>query len=298
MTRGTRKLVAAILPALLIPVLAPAACDGGGGGSGIAPSFTRDVAPVIAEERAGCHQAGGIAPFPLETADQVASRADHIGAALQAGLMPPWPPGGKSPAYVGERERTLGARERAMLVAGRTPVARSTALLRSPSRLRLLLRVWRATVRLRMPAADRPSAPEGGTDDYRCFFLDPSSPRMPPLRVLDRAGQPKVVHHVNPFRSIPRRSHRRRASTTLLGVEVGAASAIRASGSTRRTRSTTPTGKFGTGAWAARQVSSPHGTRLLLEAGSRIAMQVHYTSGTDARRIAPRSFSAPAPASA
>ena len=118
--RGTRIVVAlAVLPALLVPIAAIAASHGAGGytGPGVTPSFTRDVAPVIQQKCAGCHQVGGIAPFPLETASQISSRAGLIGATVQAGLMPPWPPGGKSPAYVGQEARKLTARERAILVS-------------------------------------------------------------------------------------------------------------------------------------------------------------------------------------
>ncbi|MGH3078727.1 MAG: hypothetical protein ACRDPZ_11175, partial [Gaiellaceae bacterium] len=81
------------------------------------PSFTRDVAPVVREKCTGCHRVGGIAPFPLETARQISSRSELIEAAVQARVMPPWPPGPRSPAFVGEQERTLGAGERATLLA-------------------------------------------------------------------------------------------------------------------------------------------------------------------------------------
>ena len=64
---GSRSRLA-LIPAVAIP-LAAVAMSGG------TPSFTRDVAPIIAEKCAGCHQTGGIAPFPLETAKQISSRA-------------------------------------------------------------------------------------------------------------------------------------------------------------------------------------------------------------------------------
>jgi hypothetical protein len=275
---GFAPAVAAVaLPVLLIPVLALAACEGGGGGSGIGPSFTRDVAPVIADKCASCHQAGGIAPFPLETADQVAARADHIAAAVQAGVMPPWPPGGKSPAYFGERERTLSARERAMLVAwanagGKVdgPAAKPTAT--PPLRARLGERL----LRLRMPAAYRPSAPEGGTDDYRCFLLDPKLDRDVSVTAATiEPGQPKVVHHVILFRVDP--------------SQVAEAQGLDDAAPGRGWRcfgdsglSVDPEDTLDDADWVSAWAPGgeggrfPDGTGVPLEAGSRIVMQVHY----------------------
>ena len=62
-----------------------------------------------------------------------------------------------------------------------------------------------ASPRLAMPAAYTPSAPTGaGTDDYRCFLLDPrlaSDAFVTGIDVLP--GNPDVVHHVILFRVPP-----------------------------------------------------------------------------------------------
>src|SRR4029453_19339644 len=82
-----------------------------------APSFTRDVAPVIAEKCAGCHRPGGIAPFSLVTARQISASSAAIAGAVKARIMPPWPPGTRSPAYVGQETRILSADQRASILA-------------------------------------------------------------------------------------------------------------------------------------------------------------------------------------
>ena len=81
-----------------------------------APSFARDVAPIVRETCAGCHRDGGIAPFAFRTERDLASRAALVVAALESRRMPPWPPSPSSPRYVGQGHRTLDASERATLV--------------------------------------------------------------------------------------------------------------------------------------------------------------------------------------
>jgi hypothetical protein len=158
-----------------------------------------DVALIVRE----AHRlpSGRGTPFPLETARQISS-AGLIAAAVRARVMPPWPPGARSPAYVGQEQRTLSAAERATILAwaragGKTdgPALGRKPLQQPPPR------AGESTLRLRMPSAYEPRAAKGVTDDYRCFLLDPrlagdasvTSARIEP-------GAAKVVHHVILFR--------------------------------------------------------------------------------------------------
>ena len=76
-------------------------------GTAAAPSFTRDVAPIVRDKCAGCHRLGGIAPFAFRTAHDVSSKATLIAAAVQERRMPPWPPGPQSARFAGQDRRTL-----------------------------------------------------------------------------------------------------------------------------------------------------------------------------------------------
>jgi hypothetical protein len=279
MRSGRRRLgiAAAVLPALVVPVVVLAACQGGGGGAGIAPSFTRDVAPLIADKCAGCHQTGGIAPFPLETADDASSRAGLIGAAVQAEVMPPWPPGSLSPAYAGEKERTLTARERAMLVAWASAGGRidgPAAKARRQPEFRA--RAGERLLRLRMPAAYRPSAERGTTDDYRCFLLDPKLSRDASVTSVSiEPGQPKVVHHVILFRVDPDQVAEAEgldAASPGQGWQCFGDSGLSLDGLDALNDADW------VAAWAPGGAGGrlPSGTGVPLEAGGRIVMQVHY----------------------
>ena len=281
--RGRRARVAvaaAIVPAVVLLLFAFAACQGGdgAGGPGVAPRFSRDVAPVIRDKCAGCHQSGGIAPFPLTTAKQISSRAGLIGAAVQAGVMPPWPPGGQSPAYAGESERTLSGRERATLVTWALAGGRvdGPALGARPEP-GVTLRQGETLLRLRMRGSYRPKAPAGATDDYRCFLVDPKLVRdafVTSVRI--QPGQPKVVHHVILFRVDPSQV------SEAQGLDAAApGQGWRCFGDTGLSldpSQNTLDDADWVAAWAPGWGGGrlPAGTGVPLAAGSRLVMQVHY----------------------
>src|SRR5688500_20105417 len=80
-----------------------------------APTFTRDVAPILWQSCAACHRPGEVAPFSLLTFADAKKRAAQILEGVEAGVMPPWIPTEDSPRFVGERrlseedKRTLRA---------------------------------------------------------------------------------------------------------------------------------------------------------------------------------------------
>ena len=171
MRNGTRiAIAAAALLALAIPFAALAASRGSDAPAApsAAPSFTRDVAPIVADKCAGCHRVGGIAPFPLQTARQIKANAPLIAAAVQARVMPPWPPGGRSPVYVGQDTRILSAQQRATILDWvKTGAKTDGPAARTKPPKPVEVRDGETLLDLQMPAAYKPSATKGVTDDYR-----------------------------------------------------------------------------------------------------------------------------------
>ncbi len=55
-----------------------------------APTFYRDVLPILQKHCQACHRAGGIAPIPFETYERVEQKAGAIADAVTSGKMPPW----------------------------------------------------------------------------------------------------------------------------------------------------------------------------------------------------------------
>ena len=272
----------AALLALAVPLAALATTQGGDRAAvpEKAPSFMRDVAPLISEKCTGCHQTGGIAPFPLETAKQISAKAPLIAAAVESSVMPPWPPGRRSPAYVGQTARTLGATQRATIVAWAKAGGKVDGPARAPQKPdRPEVRPGETLLELRMPTAYRPSAPKGVTDDYRCFLVDPrqasdvfvTSARIEP-------GQARVVHHVILFR----------ASASQVGAAQGLDDSSAGPGWSCFGGTGLPAGDGNlmdslndanwVAAWAPGWGGSrlPDGTGVPLPKGSQLVMQVHY----------------------
>ena len=285
MTPSMRRRAARIGPALAIvlglalPLVALAATRGSDEGTApaAAPSFTRDVAPILQQKCAGCHQTGGVAPFALDSARGISSRASLIAAAVQAGVMPPWPPGPRSPAYVGKRERTLSADERATILAWAKAGGKVDGPAPKPLPAENVpVRDGERAVEVAMPVAYRPQAQPGTTDDYRCFVLDPkltqdvsvTSARIEP-------GASKVVHHVILFRIA---AEQRAEAARLDAAERGPGwTCFGGTGLTGGSVDSLNDSDW-IAAWAPGGEGGrlPNGTGVPLEAGTRIVMQVHY----------------------
>lgn len=76
-----------------------------------APTFNRDVAPIMYAQCAGCHRPEQSGPFDLLTYADVRKRADQILEVVNRRLMPPWPPEPGYARFANERVLTPEQRE-------------------------------------------------------------------------------------------------------------------------------------------------------------------------------------------
>jgi hypothetical protein len=138
------------------------------------------------------------------------------------------------------------------------------------------LRSGEKRVTMTMPETYRPAAPTGaGTDDYRCFLLDPHLARDSYLTGIDVVpGNPDVVHHVILFRVPPGQvaaAERKDADTEGQGWTCFGGTGLEGEFSN-------PDDAPWLGAWAPggeESVVKP-GYGVDLPRGSRVIMQVHY----------------------
>ena len=138
------------------------------------------------------------------------------------------------------------------------------------------LRPGERRVTVRMPTPYTPSAPTGvGTDDYRCFLLDPkvgTDSFITGFNVVP--GNPKVVHHVILFRVPPglvKEAERKDAETPGQGWTCFGTSGLSDGGGGLDDAPWL-------GAWApgGKEQVYAKGLGEPLPAGSRVVMQVHY----------------------
>jgi hypothetical protein len=77
-------------------------------------SFAKDVAPILKTHCQECHRPGAVAPFALQTYEQVKSRAKTVAEVVADGRMPPWH---AAPEYEFVNRRGLSTDERDTLLA-------------------------------------------------------------------------------------------------------------------------------------------------------------------------------------
>jgi len=57
-----------------------------------APTFNKDIAPILYQNCSTCHRPGEVAPFALLSYQDAAKRASLIATVTKSRYMPPWKP--------------------------------------------------------------------------------------------------------------------------------------------------------------------------------------------------------------
>ncbi|MBX2803550.1 MAG: hypothetical protein KTR31_38065 [Myxococcales bacterium] len=156
-------------------------------------TWSADVAAVVGERCAGCHQPEGLGGLPLVTYDDVFAARSAVRAAVQSGRMPPWMPSEECTSYVGDR--SMSAEDEATLlewIDGGAPAGDAAVVATTPTGPTL-----RADAVLPLPQG---YSPQLAPDDYRCQLLD----WTPDDEVFVTGAEVQVdrqdlVHHVIAF---------------------------------------------------------------------------------------------------
>jgi hypothetical protein len=177
-----------------------------------APTWSRDVAPILFANCVECHHPGGPAPFSFQTYESAAKRARAITRLTESRVMPPWLP--TSPHGFFEGERGLTESEIATLIrwaqAG-APEGNPAAMPPIPPPVPGEWRLGPPDVIVRMP---RPfEVPRGPGDRYQAFPISLPATAIPAdLReraripgtdflgvsaIEIRAGNRRLLHHAH-----------------------------------------------------------------------------------------------------
>src|ERR1044071_354981 len=68
-----------------------------------APTYTRDVAPILYKNCTGCHRPGEIGPMALLTYEDARPHAGDMRDEVMAGHMPPWHSDAKPGTFLNDR---------------------------------------------------------------------------------------------------------------------------------------------------------------------------------------------------
>lgn len=147
----------------------------GGGGvtfDGGTVTWYKNVLPITQQKCAGCHTAGGIGPFALDSYTSAKPMAAAMSADVQNGKMPPWMPAAScGMTYV--EDRRLSADAIAVIKAWAEQGAPEGDPADAPAPLDGGVGQLAWVDQTVMPAAGyMPSATE--TDDYHCSLIDPT----------------------------------------------------------------------------------------------------------------------------
>jgi hypothetical protein len=233
-----------------------------------AATYYPHVATIVNKNCVSCHQAGGIAPFALETYEQVKSMKDMMRAAVEARTMPPSPldvsgdcSDFKDRHYLTDDEIATIARfaeedaPEGDPSAGAGPTA-DLATLAAPN------------VVVTMAEPYTPNA--AAADDYRCFVVDPALSADQFLTGAEVVpGDSRVVHHVLLF--APYDLDAENEAVAKDTAEAGP-------GFTCFGDAGVPARLLHVWAPGAGFTAYPEGTGLKIDAGRKLVLQVHYNT--------------------
>ena len=159
-----------------------------------APTYARDIAPLLNANCVSCHRDGEVGPMPLATYEDARRYAANIAAVTGAKQMPPWKPAPGCGPF--EDERRLTDRQIATIKAwagAGAPPGKKSDLPAAPS----FPKGWtRGTPDLVLTVPTLWHVGASGADLYRCFVLPTGLTEDKQVVAIEyRAGNKSVVHH-------------------------------------------------------------------------------------------------------
>ena len=254
-----------------------------------APTFSKDVAPIVYRNCTTCHHPGGLGPFSLIDYDSAKDETDKIEKAISTGYMPPWHAEG--PRGVFRNDRRLSDADKKILldwIAAGAPPGDSKDLPPRPE----YTTAWSiGTPDLVVSMPEDFTVPASGTIEYQYFQVPTNLTEDKWVQAIEiQPGAREVVHHVLVYASIPPAP----GAMTAAPVPRPAGSPppvplfIRNRAQSNfpdppRLDSLHPPPRnmgvlIGTTAPGTNVVDFPKGTALRLRAGTMLTFQMHYTA--------------------
>jgi Tfp pilus assembly protein PilF len=162
-----------------------------------APTFARDIAPIIYQNCATCHHQGGVGPFPLLTYQDVRKHSAQIAAVTASRYMPPW----KAQAGYGEFQDERRLTDEQIRMIAKWVQAGAPEGTDVPSALQFTDGWQLGKPDLVLEASHPFTVPASGPDVFWNFIFKPDLKSMRYVRALEirpngSAGA-RNVHHAN-----------------------------------------------------------------------------------------------------
>ena len=227
------------------------------------PTYSKDIAPILWKNCAGCHRPGEIGPFSLLTYRDAAKRARFLAEITASRRMPPWKPEPGFGAF--HDERRLSDREIQTIadwVEAGWPEGDANDLPPAPK----FPEGWQlGTPDLVLRVPEPFHIPAGGRDLYRCFVIPiPTDSNRTVAAVEFRPGNRRVVHHALLFLDHTGAARAKDESDPGPGYASFGGPGI------------LPTGGLGGWAPGAMPRFLPDGVGKFLRKGSDLVLQIHY----------------------
>ena len=260
------------------------------GAQDAAPTYSKDVAPILYKNCTTCHRPGGLGPFSLLNYDTAKKNVDDIRDAVKTGLMPPWHAEGPHGTFLNDRrlsdieKQTIlrwidaGAKKGNLSALPPAPVYPTSWEIGEPDAI------------VKMP--DDFTVPAKGTVEYQYFEIPTNFTEDKWVQAIEfMPGAREVVHHVLVYAKVPPTAN---ASSTVTAVPRAAGAPAPRPLFVRKAQFDSPEDPprldslhppprqlgtlIGGTAPGTNVMKFPAGTALRLRAGTVLTFQMHYTA--------------------
>ncbi|HEX3147578.1 MAG TPA: hypothetical protein VHR66_05805 [Gemmataceae bacterium] len=245
-----------------------------------APTFNKDVAPILFSECSTCHRPGETAPFSLLTYADAKKRGKLIAQVTHSRQMPPWKADKSDVSFRHERKlKDTQIASIASWVAAGMPEGDAKDLPKAP----VFDDGWplgKPDLVVKMPKAFK--VPAEGRDVYRNFAVATGLKEDKWVKAVDfRPSAPSVVHHTLFFLDPTGTAAKKEADSGVVGSSgvMGAGGrGPRGAGGNLANEIGVLTGTGGLGGWTAgaRPQELPHNLAYKLPKGADLLLQTHF----------------------
>ena len=223
-------------------------------------TYSKHIAKIMQKNCVKCHRLGQIGPFPLTSYEKVSGWSAMIHSVVKQGRMPPWNADAEFDGKFLNQRKLSKKDKRRLLTWIENGMPRGNPKKDPPPKK------WPKQWRIGKPNAifsmkEAFLVPKEGTVDYQYFEIQTNFPKDKWITAMEaRPGAPEVVHHILAFIVDPKSGP---VNFNRLGLEDGYLCAT--------VPGDTPS-------------LFPKGSAKRLPAGSKLVLQVHYTTNGKAQR--------------